>query len=70
MNQIAPALSDEILEGAGPIAKFIFGETAHPRRARTAISRGAPHFKIGNRIFARRSTLLEWIADQERKSKR
>lgn len=68
MNKITPALSDELLEGAGPIAKFLFGEKAHPRRARTAIARGAPHFKIGNRFFARRSSLLEWIESQERKA--
>jgi hypothetical protein len=66
MNQLA----DELLEGAGPIAKFLFGAKAHPRRARTAIARGAPHFKIGNRFFARRSALLQWIADQEKETMR
>lgn len=65
MNQ---SLSEDLLEGASQIAEFIFGEGAHPRRARTAISRGAPHFRVGNRFFARRSALLQWIADQEQKA--
>jgi hypothetical protein len=59
-------LADDILEGSDAIAKFLFGPDAKPGRARTAIARGLPIWKIGNRYYGRKSKLIEWIAEQER----
>jgi hypothetical protein len=58
-------IADDLLEGAAEIAVYLFGASAHARRAHTAIKEGLPHFKIGNRIFARRSAINNWVAVQE-----
>jgi hypothetical protein len=58
-------VSDDVIEGAEAIAKFLFGESASFRRAYTAIKHGLPHFRIGNRIFVRKSAVTEWIERQE-----
>jgi hypothetical protein len=63
-------VANDLLEGAAAIARFMFGEKAHPRRAHTLIRNGLPHAKNGNRIWARRSTILEWIKKQEERSGR
>lgn len=61
-----PATVDgDLLEGAAEIARFLFGSEAKPVRARTAIRHGLPCWRIGNRYWARRSTILAWIRDQE-----
>ena len=57
--------ADDLLAGANAIAKFIFGRGAHARRAHTAIRQGLPVFRIGNRLFARKSAISLWIAAQE-----
>ena len=61
--------ADDLLSGANAIAHFLFGKAAHARRAHTAIRQGLPHFKIGNRIFARKTAINEWIVVQERNSR-
>lgn len=56
-------LADDVLKGAEAIALFL-GED--PRAVFYAISRGRiPHYRVGNNIRARRSTLSTWIAGQE-----
>lgn len=62
------AIDRDLLEGASHIARFLFGQDAAARRAYTAVARGIPHFKIGNRIYARKSSLLKWISEQEEQS--
>lgn len=57
-------LKDDMLRGADAIADFI----GMPRRAiYHAISKGSlPHFRIGETVCARKSTLLSWIGEQEK----
>ena len=59
----------DILEGAGDIAAYIYGDREKRRKVYHAVSNGGlPVFRIGGVISARRSTLLSWIADQEHKA--
>jgi hypothetical protein len=63
-------LADDILIGAAALAHFLFGSDEERLRRRvyylthTAKCR-LPHFRIGNQLAARRSTLVAWIAAQE-----
>ena len=62
-------LCDDLLHGADAIAKFMFGDAKHRRKVYYLTGeapRGMPHFKMGSVICARKSTLLNWIAQQER----
>lgn len=56
-------LSDDLLRGADAIAAFL----GMPRRAvYHSVSKGhLPHFRIGETVCARKSTLMAWIAEQE-----
>lgn len=56
-------LAADILEGAAAIAEW----TGFKRRAvYHAVSNGhMPHFRMGETVCARKSTLLAWIAKQE-----
>ncbi len=54
---------DDILKGAEEIAEFLNEDV---RSVFYKISRRSiPHFRIGESIRARKSTLLAWIAEQE-----
>ena len=47
----------------------MFGDVKHRRKVYYLTGeapRGMPHFKMGSVICARKSTLLNWIAQQER----
>jgi hypothetical protein len=60
-------VGDDLLEGAEAIGAFLFGPGAKARRAFYLIEKSMiPHFRIGKRIMARKSTLLRWLAEQER----
>jgi hypothetical protein len=64
------SLADDVLRGAGQIATFLFGEVTARRRVYDLADSGAlPVFRLGTTICARRSTLLDWIAEQERASR-
>ena len=58
-------LAHDNLEGMDEIAAFIFGRGASAKRAQTAIKAGLPCWRIGNRIFARKSSIEKWIEEQE-----
>jgi len=59
-------ISTDILKGANEIAKFL---GLNRRAVYHAVDTGVlPTFRIGANVFARRSTLLAWIASQERLS--
>jgi hypothetical protein len=65
MSQPAVSLADDILEGAEEIKAFLFGARGDRRRVYYLIERGGlPHFRLGGRIYARKSTLLNWIEQQ------
>lgn len=58
------SIAADLLKGADAIADFL----GMDRRAiYFAVSRNRlPTFRIGSGVFARKSTLLGWIAEQER----
>jgi hypothetical protein len=70
-QQAQSDLSGDLLEGALAIAKFVFGDASPKTRRKIYhlcdIKRGdrLPAFRVGSQIFARRSTLLRWIAERE-----
>jgi excisionase family DNA binding protein len=57
-------LAGDLLRGANAIAAYL----GFPRRTiYHAVANGhLPHFKIGETICARKSTLAAWIAEKER----
>ena len=62
------ALSDDILKGVADIARFALGDdTATSRRiiSNQIEQKRLPIFRLGRSIFARKSSLLAWIAEQE-----
>ena len=61
-------LGDDLLRGADEIARFMFGDVKHRRKVYYLTGeapKGMPHFKMGSLICARKSTILNWIAEQE-----
>jgi len=67
--EVSP-LSDDILHGADAIARFVFGDPKHRRKVYYLTGdakRGIPYFKIGSLTCARKSTLLRWIEEQEKR---
>lgn len=60
-------LAADLLRGADAIATYL----GFPRRAvYHAVSKGhLPHFKIGETICARKSTLNAWIGEQEQSTR-
>ncbi len=62
-------LGDDLLRGADEIARFLFGDVKHRRKVYYLTGeapKGMPHFKMGSVICARKSTILNWIVQQER----
>jgi hypothetical protein len=70
VDREAPAtLADDLLRGADEIARFVFGSPKHRRKIyyyATDAKVRMPVFRIGAVICARKSTLIEWIEQQER----
>lgn len=65
-DDLAPELSDDMLRGADSIAEFVFGEQGHRRQVyHLAETSRLPVFRLGSRLCARKSVLLQWIATQE-----
>ena len=61
------SLEVDLLEGAREIATFLFGAGASQKRAYVAIRHGLPVWRIGNRVFARKSRIAKWIEEQEQR---
>ncbi|CAA7620413.1 conserved hypothetical protein [Candidatus Terasakiella magnetica] len=60
-------LSADILEGADQIASFIYGSPKKRSKVyHLADKAKLPVFRMGAIICARKSTILQWIADQEK----
>jgi hypothetical protein len=67
-GELCPTLADDLLRGADAIATFVFGSVKHRRKVYYYASDAKlrmPVFRIGAIICARKSTLLEWIEQQE-----
>ncbi len=61
-------LNDDLLEGAAQIAMFLYGNgnCKHRRKIyHLAQTSRLPLFRLGTMLCARRSTLKDWIKDQE-----
>ena len=65
-----PSLGDDLLRGADAIAEFLFGDRTQRRKVYYLTGEATvrmPHFRLGAIICARRSTLLRWIENHERR---
>lgn len=63
------SLSGDLLEGAEAIAVYLFGDAKAKRKVYHLDDRGElPTFRLGAKIFARKSTIVRWIAEQEGKT--
>jgi hypothetical protein len=61
-------LADDVLRGADQIADFLFGEPGQRRKVYyLAETSRLPVFRLGSKLCARRSILIEWIASQEKR---
>ncbi|WP_420331886.1 DNA-binding protein [Oceanicaulis alexandrii] len=64
----ASSVGADLLEGAGEIALFLWGKDKPTKRRQIyhlVESEAIPIFRMGQRIYARRSTLTAWIEKQE-----
>jgi hypothetical protein len=67
-----PSIASDLIVGAAAIARFIYGSDDERFQRRvyylvTSCKHPLPHFRLGNQIAARRSTILAWIEEQERR---
>ncbi len=70
-TQADAGFSTDLLRGADEIAAFLFGSAKHRRRVYHLVETSKlPVFRLGSKVCARRSVLLEWIVDQEKKAVR
>jgi hypothetical protein len=74
MEQKSLALSlngefaSDLLRGADRIADFLFGDPQQRRKVyHLARTSRLPVFRLGSLLCARKSTLLDWVARQERR---
>ncbi len=64
----SPPLADDILHGAEEIAEFLYGDRRSRRKVYHLVENGhIPFFKLGNNVCTRKSVLLSWIEEQERR---
>lgn len=64
---VAP-LAGDILHGADAIAAFLYGDKSHRRKVYNLVETARlPVFRLGVNICARKSVLLGWIEEQERR---
>lgn len=60
-------LAPDLLRGAEEIAAFLYGSGRERRNVYHLVETASlPHFRLGNLVCARRTTLLAWIENQER----
>lgn len=63
-----PTLAPDLLRGADEISEFLFGTRSVRRKVyHLAETSRLPVFKLGSLLYARRSVLLDWIAEQEKR---
>jgi len=61
--------ADDLLEGAEAIAKFLYGPNASRRRVyHLSLNSRIPLFRLGSKLCARRSVLLEFCKSQENRA--
>jgi hypothetical protein len=68
MSEADEQLSRDLLRGADELALFLYGDASFRRKVyHLAATSNLPIFKLGAMICARKSVLLAWIEDQERR---
>jgi hypothetical protein len=71
LNDNLPEFAADLLRGAEEIAQFLFGDTRHRRKVyHLAEKTNFPIFRLGSLLCARRTKVLNWIADQENRGRR
>jgi hypothetical protein len=61
-------LSGDLLRGADAIAEYLYGDAGQRRKVyHLAETSRLPIFRLGSVLCARRSILIKWIAEQERR---
>lgn len=59
-------VSKDLLRGAAEIAEFLFGDRKHRRKVFYLAERSKlPIFRLRSQLYARKSSLLKFIEDQE-----
>lgn len=67
-NTAEEEFSKDILRGAAAIAEFLFGDRMHRRKVFYLAERSRlPIFRFRSQLCARKSTLLKWIEEQEKR---
>jgi hypothetical protein len=62
-------LADDILLGANQIAEFLFGDRGARRKVYHLVENShLPYFRFGFVLCARKSVLMTWIEEQERRA--
>lgn len=60
--------ADDLLKGADKISEFLYGDMNHRRKVyHLAETSRIPIFRLGSVLCARRSVILAWVAQQERR---
>jgi hypothetical protein len=60
--------ADDLLKGADQISEFLYGDMNHRRKVyHLAETSRIPIFRLGSVLCARRSVILAWVAQQERR---
>ena len=62
-------VGSDLLSGAAEIADFLLGDKKRKRRVYALAKKGLPFFWMGGELCALRSTLRNWIAEEEAASK-
>ncbi|MFC5359520.1 hypothetical protein [Azospirillum himalayense] len=65
-SALVRTIGEDLLEGADAIAEFVYGDAADKRKVYHLVQNGRfPAFRLGDKVCARKSTVLEWIKQQE-----
>jgi hypothetical protein len=65
-NTTEGEFSKDLLRGAAAIAEFLFGDRTHRRKVFYLAEKSRlPIFRLRSQLYARKTTLLKWIEDQE-----
>ncbi|MHA7064040.1 hypothetical protein [Azospirillum argentinense] len=66
-SALVRTIGEDLLEGADAIAEFVYSDRTMKRKIYHLVDRGDfPAFRMGDKICARKSTLLSWIEEQEK----
>ena len=62
-------LANDVLRGANQIAEFLFGDRSERRKVYHLVENShLPYFRFGFVLCARKSVLMTWIEEQERRA--